>query len=31
VNTMTTIPDIQTLRAAVTLACRAPSIHNSQP
>jgi hypothetical protein len=28
---MTTGPDIQTLRAAVSLTCRAPSIHNSQP
>ena len=28
---MTTAPDIQTLRAAVRMAGRAPSIHNSQP
>jgi hypothetical protein len=30
-STMTTGPDLQTLRGAVALACRAPSIHNSQP
>ena len=26
-----TLVDIDTLRAAVQLACRAPSLHNSQP
>jgi len=28
---VSTTPDVQTLRGAVTLAARAPSIHNSQP
>jgi len=28
---MTTHPDAATVRAAVSLACRAPSVHNSQP